>query len=679
MITETDAFRYRQPSEGTCTYPIQHLLPVPSWLINPCKLRRRRQYVRWVMSVYKPLRLAHVSLRQSCHSRTLSWYRSDDNASQVAHWEQKAPWCLCASRQSKTPPRSRSPYAAKNLAPPNVPWAFLLFPLRAISFWIPNACPQCFLLSGVGRALKYGSQPVTWTHPRRRTSNALQLRFQELYWAIAAPRYLLRNRTRCLPPACVPACVEDSQPVAFCLFIELALAINVRFSRSTTPFCSGVYGMDEWLISCDDRKLSNWIDLYSPPLSDRNTFWPVPLSASTANFVNSSGTSLFLFRNLTTQNRLRLSMKVRKYLAPPSDWTSKGPQTSLWTNPSNFSAREKLIANGSLCCLPATQPPHSNFGTNTFSIPSIAASKTALRKVWTFKWPNRRCHSSTDCCDNATRASPPLKFNVNNPPGSSLHTQPLRPSWWSTCSPQRTPLRLVETLPTHWANFFPASAPAARCVVLSCDLEPVRTPLTTDSATTDSAHPDAIFADPCGFGTSSTLQTCAPMANNFGVALFAAVNVLAISSLWSMAVTLELPRPAPLCHLGNPHNCTWNWRHSAPLASNYLNNFEGYLILSHNVNRNYQTLIFLQRQSPINVIAKSLSLISSPIWRNSSRKVFSWLICSRILPPASGATEWNCLLSLHLWESEDLAYCFSSAFQALFADFLSMTCSFWDD
>ena len=169
----------------------------------------------------------------------------------------------------------------------------------------------------------------------------------------------------------------------------LAISTMVRFARSATLFCSGVYGVDGCLsMPCVYKKRQKALDINSPPLSDRNALILCSdcVSASALNSLNFSRHPPFDFIVYNQTLLEKSSMKVTKYLAPPMEVVLMGSHTSECTISKGFVARVPLsFGNSALCCLPYTHP--SQNGMDDSSLPRVMPLTMLSRKrtLLTFK------------------------------------------------------------------------------------------------------------------------------------------------------------------------------------------------------------------------------------------------------------------------------------------------------
>jgi len=116
----------------------------------------------------------------------------------------------------------------------------------------------------------------------------------------------------------------------FLLFImDRTISRMVPFFLSATPFCCGEYeAVKNLLMPCYSQYFMNFVDVKSPPLSDRTTLMClfVSFSTITLKFLN---TSDFSFKKYTYVFREKSSTKEIKYLLPLKDSGVIGPHTSV--------------------------------------------------------------------------------------------------------------------------------------------------------------------------------------------------------------------------------------------------------------------------------------------------------------------------------------------------------------
>ncbi|KAF5197308.1 hypothetical protein FRX31_013105 [Thalictrum thalictroides] len=113
----------------------------------------------------------------------------------------------------------------------------------------------------------------------------------------------------------------------------------VRFFRSDTPFCCGVYEAVSCLrMPCSSQKLSNSFEQYSPPRSVRRVliFLPVSFSTSALKLLNAPKASDFSCKKCTHAFLLKSSINETKYFLLPFDIGLSGPHISECTKSSKF-------------------------------------------------------------------------------------------------------------------------------------------------------------------------------------------------------------------------------------------------------------------------------------------------------------------------------------------------------
>ncbi len=152
-------------------------------------------------------------------------------------------------------------------------------------------------------------------------------------------------------------------------------------------------------MSCAFKKCLNPLEMYSPPLSDRNTLILCSdcVSTSALNSLNFSKHSPLNFNKYTHTFLEKSSMYVTKYLAPPKDVVLMGPHTFECTMSKGLVARiPSSLGNGLQCCFPSMllSQIHEDVGQGMFPrfIP-LTMFRSACTPL-TFKWPRRWCQSS---------------------------------------------------------------------------------------------------------------------------------------------------------------------------------------------------------------------------------------------------------------------------------------------
>ncbi len=114
---------------------------------------------------------------------------------------------------------------------------------------------------------------------------------------------------------------------------------------------------------CAFTKPWNPLEMYSPPLSDRNTLilYSDCFSTSALNSLNFSKHSPLDFNKYTHIFLEKSSMYVTKYLAPPKDVVLMGSHTSECTISRGLVARiPPSLGNGLRCCFPSMHPSQTN-------------------------------------------------------------------------------------------------------------------------------------------------------------------------------------------------------------------------------------------------------------------------------------------------------------------------------
>ena len=127
-----------------------------------------------------------------------------------------------------------------------------------------------------------------------------------------------------------------------CLRMLLVISINVRFLRSTMPFCWGEYGaVSCLLIPESSQKDLNSLEVNSPPLSVLKFLIFAFVSASTINLkiLNFSNASCFSFKSIDHIYLEQSSMRTKIYLLFPAVGGLMGPQRSPCISSSTVSAR----------------------------------------------------------------------------------------------------------------------------------------------------------------------------------------------------------------------------------------------------------------------------------------------------------------------------------------------------
>ncbi len=107
---------------------------------------------------------------------------------------------------------------------------------------------------------------------------------------------------------------------------------------------------------CAFKKPLNPLEMYSPPLSDRNTLILCSdcVSTNALNSLNFSKHSPLDFNKYTHTFLEKSTMYVTKYLAPPKDVVLMGPHTSACTISKGLVARiPPSLGNGLRCCFPS--------------------------------------------------------------------------------------------------------------------------------------------------------------------------------------------------------------------------------------------------------------------------------------------------------------------------------------
>ncbi len=114
---------------------------------------------------------------------------------------------------------------------------------------------------------------------------------------------------------------------------------------------------------CALKKRLNPLEMYSPPLSDRNTLILCfdYVSTSALNSLNFSKHSPLDFNKYTHTFLEKSSMYVTKYFAPPKDVVFMGPHTSECTISKGLVAHiPPSLGNGLRCCFPSIHPSQTN-------------------------------------------------------------------------------------------------------------------------------------------------------------------------------------------------------------------------------------------------------------------------------------------------------------------------------